>query len=105
MTVLAALSGITTSAESDGVTVTVNVEGRLIGLSLTPGALEAGPSALAALIFRLTEDASAAALEEGVAVLAPHLPPDLADELRASPLPRRESDEDYSTVETWAASR
>jgi hypothetical protein len=102
MTVLAQLSDITTSAAAVGVTVTVNVEGRLVALSLTPQALEAGPKALAALIFRLTEEASAAALNEGVAVLAPFVPEELTAELRALPLPTGESEEDYSTVETWA---
>lgn len=104
MTVLAQLSTITASATADGVEVRVNVEGRLVGLSLTPRALSAGPAALSDTIVRLTEEASAAALNEGIAVLAPHVDAELTDELRALALPPA-SEEDYSTVETWAVPR
>lgn len=105
MTVLADLSDISAVAAADGVEVTVNVEGRLVGLAIAPQALEAGPAALAALIVRLTEEASAAALNEGIAVLAPFVAEEVTDELRAltlPPSPSQESEEDYSTVETWA---
>jgi hypothetical protein len=99
MTVLAELGDITTTAAADGVEVTVNVEGKLVGLSIAP---EARGPGLAALIVRLTEEASAAALNEGIAVLAPFVAAEVTDELRALVLPPREPEEDYSTVETWA---
>lgn len=102
MTVLADLSAITAVAAADGVEARVNVEGRLVGLSLTPQALEAGPGRLAATIVRLAEQASAAALNEGIDVLAPHVAAELTDELRALTIPAPTSEEDYSTVETWA---
>lgn len=102
MTVLNELSAITATAAADGVEVVVTVEGRLVGLSLTPQALTAGPVRLARTIFRLTEEASAAALNEGIEVLAPHVTPDVTDELRSLTIPAPKSEEDYSTVETWA---
>ncbi len=107
MTVLAQLSTITASAAADGVEVRVNVEGRLVGLSLTPEALALGQK-LADTIVRLTEEASATALNEGIEVLAPHVAAELTDELRALTLPvvpPQASEEDYSTVETWAVPR
>lgn len=111
MTVLAELSTITATAAADGVEVRVNVEGRLVGLSLTPQALATGPVALAETIFRLTEQASATALNEGIEVLAPHVDADVTNELRAltlTPLPTQpsgsfeSSEEDYSAVRSWA---
>lgn len=102
MTVLNELSAITAVAAADGVEARVNVEGRLIGLSLTPQALLAGPGRLAATIRRLAEEAAATALNEGIEVLAPHVDAAVTDELRALSLPVQKSEEDYSTVETWA---
>jgi hypothetical protein len=105
MTVLAALSAITASAAADGVEVQVNVEGRLVGLSLTPQALATGHVRLAETIFRLAEEASAVALNEGIEVLAPHVDPAVTDELRALAIPAQKSEEDYSAVQTWAVPR
>jgi hypothetical protein len=106
MTVLNELSAITAVAAADGVEAKVNVEGRLVGLSLTPEALLVGPVRLAATILRLSEEASAAALNEGIEVLAPHVEAEVTDELRALTIPTPKSaEEDYSTVETWALPR
>jgi hypothetical protein len=66
------LSRITARATGEhGVTVTVNLDGMLTGLELPDRALRQRPEELAAEIYRLTQQASADALEEGFAVLAP----------------------------------
>lgn len=102
MTVLAELSAITAVAAADGVEVRVNVEGRLVGLSLTRQALDTGQVTLAETIVRLTEQASAAALNEGIEILAHYVESDVTDELRSLAIPTQKSEEDYSTVQTWA---
>lgn len=112
------LSAITATATADGITATVNLEGRLVALDLEPHALAAGPDSLAAEIFRLVQEASAAALNTGIEILAPVAGEDLAAELRALVLPapaappqperpqpvrpRPAAEDDFSTVETWA---
>lgn len=65
------LARITPREGSDGIEVTVNLDGRLIGLELTEPALRRGADALAAEITRLTQRAAAAALADGMATLAP----------------------------------
>ncbi len=66
------LARITAQATGEhGVAVTVNLDGKLIDLDLTDAALRLGASALAAEISSLTAQASAAALAEGFATLAP----------------------------------
>lgn len=104
------LSKITATANGDGITATVNLEGRLIALALAPSALAAGPDTLAAEIFRLVQEASATALNAGIEILTPAAGDDLAAELRALVLPepavpRPPAEEDFSTVETWAVPR
>jgi len=111
------LGAITATADGDGVSVRVNLEGRLVGLDLSPHALAAGPTALAASIFRLTQEASAAALNLGIEVLAPEVGAELTAELRglvlpapapepaATPTRRPIVEDDFSTVETWAVPR
>lgn len=104
------LSTITATAAADGVVATVNLEGRLVGLTLEPRALAAGPTALAATVFRLTQEAAGSALNTGIEVLAPVAGDELTAELRALTLPVRVeptrpapvADEDFSTVESWA---
>jgi hypothetical protein len=114
--VFGTLSTITATATGDGITATVNLEGRLIALELAPHALAAGPAKLAAEIFRLVQEASATALNEGIEILAPVAGEDLATELRALVLPdpaptppaatpvrpRPAPEDDFSTVESWA---
>jgi hypothetical protein len=73
------LARITARESGDhGVTVTVNVDGRLIDLDLTDDALRLGAAGLAAEIHRLTRRAAAAALAEGSAILAPMVGAELA---------------------------
>ena len=105
--VFAPLSAVTATATGDGITATVNLEGRLIALALEPHALAAGPAPLAAEIFRLVQEASAVALNRGIEILAPVADEDLAAELRAlvlpePPKPQPPPEDDFSRVETWA---
>ena len=90
---------------------TVNLEGRLVGADPRPHALAAGPADLAATIFRLAQEAAAAALNTGIEVLAPVAGEELTAELRALTLPppkptapEKSTDDDF-TVETWAVPR
>jgi len=103
------LSAITATATGDGISATVNLEGRLVALTLEPHALAVGPGPLATEIFRLVQEASATALNTGIEVLAPVAGDDLAAELRALVLPqpvpapaRPAPEDDFSSVETWA---
>ncbi len=84
---LTRLAAVTTTATADGVTVHVNLEGRLVDLELSPDALATGPETLAATIFELTGEAAAAALDRGIELLAPEVGEELAAELRALVLP------------------
>lgn len=107
------LGGITATRSSDGIEVTVNLEGRLIGLALAPHALGVDPARLAAEIFQLTQQASAAALAEGIATLAPVAGEELTAELTElldadPPQPARrplDDQDDFSAVESWALPR
>lgn len=96
------LATITACAEGDGVTVEVDLDGKLIKLELTDRAVRLGTAALAAEIFRLTHEASAAALAEGIAAVAPYAGEEL---LALLDLPEPESEVDFSLVETWALRR
>lgn len=75
------LSRISTSVADRGIEVRVNLEGRLIGLELSVEAMGLPPDELAAEIFRLTHEASAAALSEGLAELKPVTGDELTEEL------------------------
>jgi hypothetical protein len=98
-----ALSRITARATGEaGVSVEVNLDGMLIGLSLTEQAVRLGTAALAAEIFRLTHQASAAALAEGIDVVAPLAGPELAALLETR---EPEPEDDFPLVETWALPR
>jgi hypothetical protein len=122
--VFTSLSTITATAKADGIEATVNLEGRLIALTLEPHALAAGPDRVAAEIFRLVQEASATALNAGIEILASAAGEELAAELRALVLPepakvpepvqvpepaavrpQPPAEEDYSTIETWAVPR
>jgi hypothetical protein len=52
-----------------GVEVTVNLDGKLIGLELTDDAVRLGAGPLAAEIYRLTQQASGSTLAAGMALL------------------------------------
>lgn len=117
------LARIESTATSPEIEVRVNLEGRLVALTLTPAALATGPAALAGEIFRLTQEASAAALAEGLAALLPIAGEEVTGQLaaliaarpRATPAttpppdPRPGDDtgdtDDFSRIETWALPR
>jgi hypothetical protein len=99
------LAAITSSIVEGGITVTVNLDGRLIGLELTDEAVRLDPTRLAEEIFRLTQQASASAVADGLAVLEPVAGPDLMELLSPPPAPRPssvDSAEDFSEIESWA---
>jgi hypothetical protein len=75
------LARISSAASGRGVEVRVNLEGRLIALDLSVEAMDLEPAELAAEIFRLTLEASAAALSEGLAALEPVAGAELTGEL------------------------
>jgi hypothetical protein len=116
------LAGIECTATADGITATVNLEGRLTHLTLTPEAVSRSPRTLAAQILQLTQQAAATALTEALAALPPltpslhalltaHAPADDArtrPEAPASPtaapgLP--DDPEDFSRIPTWSLPR
>jgi hypothetical protein len=68
-TLSARLDAIERSASGDGVTVTVNLYGKLTGIRFDPAALKLGPTRLAERIQELSGEAGAGALAEGRAVL------------------------------------
>lgn len=110
------LAAITATADSaDGITVTVNLDGQLIGLQLAPQALSLSPSRLGDEIFGLVQEAAATALREGLALVAPVAGADLTAELTSivdshpgapqevpAPAP---AVEDFSQIQTWALPR
>lgn len=125
------LGRISASASGRGVEVRVNLEGRLVGLDLSVEAMGLAPEELAAEIFRLAQEASAAALSDGLAALEPvageevtaHLSEVIAGRPQSTvaptapvvpePVPaarpaRRASlddHEDFSAIESWALPR
>jgi hypothetical protein len=124
------LGRISCSAADKGVEVRVNLEGRLVGLDLSVEAMGLAPGELAAEIFRLTQEASAAALSQGLAALEPVAGPELTEQLSqviadrprpapappvevvevttTAPRPRARSldeHEDFSAIESWALPR
>lgn len=64
------LATITADAAEDGVSLTVDLHGKLIGLSFDRQAMAVRPDELAARIQRLCENATVAAMADGVAALA-----------------------------------
>jgi hypothetical protein len=122
------LGRIATSAADRGVEVRVNLEGRLVALDLSGEAMTLAPDELAGVIFRLTQEASAAALSEGLAALEPVAGTELTAELSEiiagrprpsvptdgepdadspeTPRPRRlDEQDDFSAIESWALPR
>ncbi|MGA6164665.1 hypothetical protein [Amycolatopsis magusensis] len=65
----AELAAIRQSAADGGATVTVDHNGKLVGLELGRAAMALSPAELAALVRRLAATATAAALIDGVACL------------------------------------
>ncbi|HEU5473979.1 MAG TPA: hypothetical protein VFV67_25315 [Actinophytocola sp.] len=106
------LAGITGRAAANGIEVTVNLDGMIIAVELSEEALRLPPDRLAAELTRLTHEAAAAALAEGVATLEPVAGEPLLALLTAQePAPPPESaptppaDEDFSAIESWALPR
>jgi hypothetical protein len=120
------LGRICTSAADRGVELRVNLEGRLIALDLSAEAMTLAPDELAGVIFRLTQEASAAALSEGLAALEPvagtELTTELSEIIAARPRPAEPAEpdtdapetprprtldeqDDFSTIESWALPR
>jgi hypothetical protein len=122
------LGRIAASAADRGVEVRVNLEGRLVALDLSVEAMGLEPDELAAEIFRLTQEASAVALSEGLAALEPvagaELTAELSEVIAARPQPRSvepaepaepapaappaprprslDDHDDFSAIESWA---
>lgn len=113
---LAAITATSFDA-AHGIEATVNLDGKLVGLSLEPQALSLAPDRLAAAIFTATQRAAAVALRDGLALVAPVAGEELTAELTelvethpgADPQPvapaPRPPEEDFSTIETWALPR
>jgi hypothetical protein len=125
------LGRISTAATDRGVEVRVNLEGRLVALELSGEAMTLTPDELAAVIFRLTQEASAVALSEGLAALEPVAGAELTGQLSeiiagrpqpavpteeitaevaeetAEEQPERPAGEqdDFSAIESWALPR
>jgi hypothetical protein len=120
------LGRISVTAAEQGVELRVNLEGRLVGLDFELEALAMEPDDLASLIFRLTQQAAATALAEGLAALEPVAGAELTAELAeiidarprpAAPTPRPtppapaepastlDDRDDFSAVESWAVPR
>ncbi|WP_158882634.1 hypothetical protein [Amycolatopsis anabasis] len=115
---LAALRG---TAADRGIAVSVNLAGMLVGLELEDEALALGAPALAGEIARLSAEAAANALREGIVAIAAVCGEELAavigDQLgiqrettpaEPGPAPRRPAstvDEgDFGEVQSWAVS-
>ncbi len=71
------LDAIRCGAEERGVAVVVDLHGKLVDLSFTREALRARPAELADVVRRLTADAAASALAEGLAVVGELVPESL----------------------------
>lgn len=65
-----ALAAIRQDASADGITVTVDLHGKLVGLDVSRSALERGAADVARHIGDLVAEAAAAAAHQGMAVLA-----------------------------------
>lgn len=102
------LSRITARASDHGVSVTVNLDGQLVGLELTGAALRLGATRLAEEIYRLTQQAAGSALAEGIGTLEP-VAGDALMELLVPEMPQAPEavpvEEDDFAVESWAVSR
>ncbi|PRY44558.1 hypothetical protein CLV43_102123 [Umezawaea tangerina] len=68
------LDAVRCAAEDHGVVVVVDLHGKPVDLTFTREALRMGPADLAAVVRRLTAEAAAAALAEGMAVIGELVP-------------------------------
>ncbi|MFD1151195.1 hypothetical protein [Saccharothrix hoggarensis] len=68
------LDAVRRTASASGVAVVVDLHGKLVDLSFTREALDLPPGRLAAIVRELAEEAAAAALAEGLAVVGEVVP-------------------------------
>ncbi|MEV0679560.1 hypothetical protein AB0I60_23840 [Actinosynnema sp. NPDC050436] len=73
------LDAIRATASGDGVTVTVDLHGKPVGLEFAREAFTRTPSALAETVRRLADEAAADALARGLAVVTEVVPAGLLD--------------------------
>jgi uncharacterized protein YuzE len=108
----AKLAAITAEAADGGVALTVDLHGKLIGLSFERQAMALRPDELASRIQKLGENATVAAMADGVAALAEVVDTEQLglDDYRAreeparrTPRPRapRDDDDEFFTPATW----
>ncbi|NUT53895.1 MAG: hypothetical protein HOV94_42390 [Saccharothrix sp.] len=71
------LDAVRCEASASGVTVVVDLHGKPVDLSFTREALTLRPADLADVVRRVADEAAAAALAEGMAILAETVPADL----------------------------
>ena len=71
------LDAVRREASASGVTVVVDLHGKPVDLAFTREALALRPAELASVIRRLADEAAAAAVAEGLSILADVVPPDL----------------------------
>ncbi|MEU4767124.1 hypothetical protein AB0H12_28105 [Actinosynnema sp. NPDC023794] len=71
------LDAVRREASASGVTVVVDLHGKLVDLSFAREALTLRPAALAGLVRQLADEAAAAAVAEGMSIVADVVPPDL----------------------------
>lgn len=77
----AGMAEVRGAARSEHVSVTVDVQGMLIGLEIDEHALALGPERLAAEISRLSAEAGTNALRDGLKVIKAGCTPALAEEV------------------------
>jgi hypothetical protein len=103
------LDRIRATAADRGIEVRVNLEGRPVALTLSAAAMRLPPDELAAEIFRLAQEASAAALAEGLAAIEPVVGEELTAERSdvGAVRPREPTcpPDDFSAIESWALPR
>lgn len=71
------LDAVRAEASASGVAVVVDLHGKLVDLSFTREALAVRPDELARVVRRLADEAAAAAVAEGMSILADVVPPNL----------------------------
>ncbi len=74
------LDAIRREASASGVTVVVDLHGRPVDLEFTREALTLRPDELAGVVRRLADEAAAAAVADGMAVVSEVVPPEWIDQ-------------------------
>lgn len=78
------LAAIRVSLSDGGIDVTVTIDGQLVALSLSDKAMELGGPGIATAVHRLTTEAAARAISQGIAVLTPIVGIEIAEQLSAA---------------------